>query len=829
MTTNSIMGKGEDDGCSNGEFPPSAHDAEGIVHGHIHNYDNMTYIHGHVHRGHQHQLEDVEYNRLLEPQDGLAPSVSLAMSNEDFCRKYVDCQHFEFVNYHTAKQLSETIGNNAFGVCGGIGGNVNENDNDVSDKVGAFNGNINGASDQGSSTVSGGLAEDQLLNKGGDEMLMPASKKRTFSDVINNVTGDVGSDCNCNPKILEVCCDMDHVPSSVPTEEGLLDRISPAANDDLVVCTGVGDNIMMPPAANEYIPRNELSEISCDLTCVCPPQGSQQNWAYYEKRQEEEEEEEEYDDDDDDDGKQTEDDIFEKFCKECVNLNQQKSQAGHHNHHQHHHGYQQYLGEFDRRSSSQNSVVTPSSTPSASLEEGSQKGNSVTNVLPRQNSINNHSAVCHDHVVNSQMDLKILDDLCDISSLYEFPFANHMNHHNHSHNDIYGHSNQGVNLLQSSIDGNASNGQGDSGTHHHHRIQFHQHKPQQLASKELNPRDSFPWGQSERIAPNLKIEEDRASVLHHHHSPKLSSSNFESEANTINFNWSFKNEDSGQLKCEWDTCLKEFPSLIDLQKHMFKDHVPQERVASNLSCNWNDCEFKGDDVCSLVNHINSDHGINFGMKVLDNASLLEQREQHHLLHCPDHFEETVAPPCKMTKLQCQWAGCDHWFSEAEELSNHLEKSHLPKGKSEYHCYWKGCCRKFTQRQKMVRHLKVHSGYKPYKCQVCFKSFSSEDTLNQHMRTHSGEKPFECDICGKRFSVSSSLKIHIRTHTGEKPLQCKICGKRFNESSNLNKHLKTHRKKYKCNYCIRSFESEDKFKAHELVCCNAPFKLRQVQI
>lgn len=810
---------------SSGDFPAGTRNGEGVVHGHIHNYDNMTYIHGHVHHGHQ--RDNSELDSLIRAQEIWGPLSSLStMSNEDLCRKYVDCQHFEFVNYHASKQLSETINGESLDpgedARGGFGG-----------KEEVFNPTVNGTAQDAPKIDSNSYRylNGDVSNKGGDQMLMPVSKKRTFSDVINNVTEDVGSECGCNPKILEVCCDMDHAPSSVPTEDGILAPFPPAPDDDLIVCTGTKNNFLEPPAANEDILKKESADINCDLTCVCPQEfhHNEDDEDVDEGEEEKEEEEEEEEEDEEEEVKEAEDDIFEKFCRECVTLNQQNAQGNKHQHHQE--SLLQYPPEINDQSDYHDSVNTPSSPISSSLNGGLQKENPVPEFPLKSHPTGSHSTLCHDHVVNSHMDLKILNDLCDISSLYEFPFANHMNHHRHFHNYAAGRSNQGVNLLHSTIEGNGGDRDEDM-HHHHHRIQFHQHKPQRSEVEEVNSNIPFLRDQSEKVPSHLKVEEDQASVFHHHHryhhnSPSNYNDNLATGTNTINFNWSFKNEDSGELKCEWDECFEQFPSLIDLQKHMFRDHVPQEDVTSNLLCNWNDCEFKGDDICALVNHINSDHGINFGMKVLDNASLLEQREQHHLLHCPDHVQESLDLPRKFSKLQCQWGGCDECFSTAADLSNHLEKFHLPRGQSEYHCRWKDCCRKFTQRQKMVRHLKVHSGYKPFKCQVCLKFFSSEDTLNQHMRTHSGEKPFQCHLCGKSFSVSSSLKIHIRTHTGEKPLQCKICGKRFNESSNLNKHLRTHKKKYKCSFCVRSFDTEEKVKNHELACGNAPPRLTQM--
>lgn len=57
----------------------------------------------------------------------------------------------------------------------------------------------------------------------------------------------------------------------------------------------------------------------------------------------------------------------------------------------------------------------------------------------------------------------------------------------------------------------------------------------------------------------------------------------------------------------------------------------------------------------------------------------------------------------------------------------------------------------------------------------------------------GERPFACDHpnCNKRFTRNEELTRHKKIHSGDKPFPCEVCGKRFGRKDHLKKHIRTH--------------------------------------
>ena len=81
---------------------------------------------------------------------------------------------------------------------------------------------------------------------------------------------------------------------------------------------------------------------------------------------------------------------------------------------------------------------------------------------------------------------------------------------------------------------------------------------------------------------------------------------------------------------------------------------------------------------------------------------------------------------------------------------------------------------------------------PIDCIKCNIQLHNLDNFNLHMNDHWSDDKC-CPVCGllinsKRFN----FKQHLKIHTGEKPFTCNICNRSFRQKAHMVKHVTTHR-------------------------------------
>ncbi|EEC04361.1 zinc finger, C2H2 type, putative [Ixodes scapularis] len=111
------------------------------------------------------------------------------------------------------------------------------------------------------------------------------------------------------------------------------------------------------------------------------------------------------------------------------------------------------------------------------------------------------------------------------------------------------------------------------------------------------------------------------------------------------------------------------------------------------------------------------------------------------------------------KFECTHRGCKYRTNKRSNMTRHVNGMHGDIPTPRLCCGQEFGNRFAMEEHRNLMHRRGDSGPPIYKCEKCTKIFGRQGLLARHMCVHTGEKPFECNVCNYGTSHKSNLERH----------------------------------------------------------------------